>query len=465
MKIRLPKLDPEFAYKTTSLFLPKKYVEEGPVRSSLTFGADEDGDARVLVRDHPAHWEVPRAFLTDAQLAELELVVVDLRPTEYRSVNITPKSGFSFKEAQARAWASMEKAANGILVLSCGKGKTVMGWYKAAHNKGPILFVSWQKAHLGAAEAELRTFFDFTGTVGWVGDGRMEWDRDVVFSTIQTLANKVDDGAIPPGFSSHFATIIFDEAHHMAAQHFCKAADLFAGARIGLTATDRRVDRLEGIYYTHLGPVFYEDLSQDIDPIFWVVDTDVAPTDKDERDFLDVAKQRSLPKMRSWAGSNSTRNTAIRQVLDHCLNLGRIPYALSHSVDQVEWFHSQYPTSGLITGKVKKYEERLHQLNDFTPVFATMQIGGEAYNRKDLDTLLLMTPFAAHEWASPAFQQSVGRIQRPAPNKKDAWVFLFRDRKIEEFNGLTHTLIEEAKRQGYEVRAWNKTRSPLRRQG
>jgi superfamily II DNA or RNA helicase len=465
MKVRLPKLDPELAYITSSLFLPKKHIEEGPVRSALTFGMDEDGNARVLLRTHPHHLEVPRSFLTAAQIEALDIEVIDLRPRNYRQVTITPKDWFSFREHQVPAWDVMKDVDDGVLVLACGKGKTLMGWYKAADNGGPILFISWQKAHLGSAEEELKRFFDFDGTIGWIGDGKMEWDRDVVFCTVQTLSGKVLRGGLPPGFASHFATVIFDEAHHMSAQYFSNGADVALGARIGLTATDRRVDRLEGIYFTHLGPVFYRDLSQDLEPIFWIVDTNVDPTQEDEKEFLDVTGQRNIPKIRSWLGSNPDRNAVIRGVLDHVLNLGRTPYGLSHAVDQVEWFHAQYPDSGCITGKVKKHDERLRQLNDFTPVFATMQIGSEAYNRKDLDTLLLMTPFAASDYASPAFQQSVGRIQRASPGKGVPWVFLFMDSSIEESKGMTFSLIKEAKRQGYEVRQWQTSRShrPLKR--
>lgn len=466
MQLRLPKLDPEKAYITTSLFLPKKYIEEGPVRMALTFGMDEDGNARTLLRDHPNHLEVPRAFLTSAQLKELEIEIVDLRPTAYRPVSITLKDEFSLREAQADAWDVMKDVDDGILVLACGKGKTFLGWYKAAANGGPVLFISWQKAHLGSAEAELKKFFDFDGTVGWIGDGKMEWDRDVVFCTIQTLSGKVKEGGIPPGFAAHFATIIYDEAHHMAAEYFCNGADILMGSRIGLTATAERTDRLEGIYYTHLGPVFYRDLSQDIEPTFWVVDVTVEPTDEDIEEFLDVTGERNVPKIRSWLGTNPDRNAVIRGVLDDMLSRGRIPYGLSHSVAQVELFHGWYPDSGCITGNVKKHEERLRQLADFTPVFATMQIGSEAYNRKDLDTLFLMTPFAANDYASPMLQQSTGRIQRASPGKTNAWVFLIMDLNIEESRGMTFSIIKEAKRQGYEVRQWtNQHPRPLQRAG
>jgi superfamily II DNA or RNA helicase len=458
MKLRLPKLDADYAYISTSLFLPKRHIEEGPIRTALTFGINEEGDSRILVRDHPHHLEVPRAFLTSEQLEELELQVVDIRPGSYQKISLKPKSGFQFRPAQIAAWEALKKAEDGILVMSCGHGKTLMGWMKAALNGGPVLFISWQKTHLAAAEKELHTWLDLDGEVGWIAGDKMEWERDIVFSTIQTLASRIKNGGLPIGFSSRFKTTIYDECHHMAAKHFCLGADLTMGSRLGLTATKVRVDRLEGIYLNHLGPAFYEDLTQDIAPTFFVVDTGITVTPQEEEEFIDVTGERNFPMIRSWLGKNRKRNSVISRVMTFALSQGWKPYALTHSVAQAELLHKQFPGSGCITGSLKKHEDRLAQLHGFLPVFATIQIGGESYNREDLDTLLLLTPFAARDYAAPAFQQGVGRIQRKCAGKTSARVFLFMDSNIEESRGMTRSLIAEAQRQGFEVKKWEETR-------
>lgn len=455
MTSRLPKLDPEYAYISSSLFLPRKHIEEGPVRSALIFGIDEDG-LRVLVKDHPHHLEVPRAFLTREQLKELEIEVVDLRPKTYTPVSIRPKDFYQLRPSQVPAWAQLKDADSGVLVLSCGKGKTSMAWLKAAHEGGPVLFVSWQKSHLAAAESELRKLFDFDGSVGWIDSSRMEYDRDIVFCTIQTLAKRVRDGGLPPDFYSRFALAVYDECHHLSAEWFMLGSDVIQGKRLGLTATKNRVDRMEGIFLNHLGPIMYEDISQDISPTFYVVDTEIEVTEEDEKEFLDVTGQRNIPKIRSWLGRNEERNEVISRVLAIAMDRGLIPYALTHSVDQAGILHGNFPGSGLITGKVTNHETRLEQLA-LTPVFATMQIGAESYNREELDALLLLTPFAARDYAAPLFQQAVGRIQRMTETKTEAFVFLFLDRAIDESAGMTFSLIKEAKRQGFEVKQWNES--------
>jgi superfamily II DNA or RNA helicase len=85
-------------------------------------------------------------------------------------------------------------------------------------------------------------------------------------------------------------------------------------------------------------------------------------------------------------------------------------------------------------------------------VFATIGVGKEAYNRKDLDTLLLVTPFAARAHSAITFQQSVGRILREHPSKKPPAVFLFLDSNVDLCRGMIYSLVNEAKRNGYRVK-------------
>jgi hypothetical protein len=47
------------------------------------------------------------------------------------------------------------------------------------------------------------------------------------------------------------------------------------------------------------------------------------------------------------------------------------------------------------------------------------------------------------------FQQSVGRIQRAAPGKKQPKVFLFLDRDIDLCKGMIFSLIREVHKNGY----------------
>jgi len=435
--IRLPRLDPDLAYFGSSLFLPKRHIEEGPVYSALTFGLDSDNEPRVLVQEHRDHLEVPRAFLTQEQLSDLELRVVDTRPRAYPRISLNPKPGFSLRPRQVTAWAEVRKRRSGVLAMACGSGKTIVGLYKAAHLKVPTLILSHQAAHLENWEKELKTHFTLDGPVGWMRGKKMEYDREVVFATIQTLAGKVRSGGLPADFFNRFGLVIFDEVHHLAAAYFALTANLVSGERLGLTATTARTDHLEGIIFSHLGPVFYEDLEQEMDPVFYVEEIDLPFTDADEKEIIDKGWMRNLSLLRGWLGRNPDRNSEIRRrVIDPCVARGRIVYALTHSEEHARLMSSFYPQSGCIT----------------------------AYNRDDLDVLVLMTPFAATSHAAIQFQQSTGRIQRKLAGKPDPEAYIIIDKNIEESRGLMGSLVWKARNQGYEVKGWNSSqrRTPRR---
>jgi len=449
--IRLPKLKPGVAYKSRSLFLPKDRVSGSVLQGTLRFGEDSTGRPRILVQEHLHHYEVPLHAFTDEQIEGFGCPPVDLRPGKFDSISLPPKSTFSLRDNQQGPWEALRDVHSGILNLGCGRGKTVLGWLKASHEKVPVLVVSPQKAHLENWLMELDEFFEFTGSIGWVQGKKFDFEVDICLSTVQTLARRVEEGRLPREFLSRFGLVIYDECHCMAAEVFSKAADIGPGKRIGLSATPNRTDRCEGIFFSHLGPVFYSDVTQDLSPTFHLVDTELFIRDSEHARMIDRGGQVNVGLVRKELSRNKDRNALICRVIDSCLAEGRKLYVLSHVVEHVEALHAHYPQSSMIHGGVKS-DDRLEQLHGSDLVFATVAIGREAYNRRDLDTLLLLTPFAARSHSAITLQQSVGRIQRAMPGKKDPHVFLFLDTGIDICRGMIFSLVREAKRSGYEVK-------------
>lgn len=461
--MRLPKLDPEYGYIGTSLFLPKKYVREAPIQGALTFGSDDEGDIRTLVTNHKEHLEVPRAFLTGEQIADMGIKLMDLRPPKFDPISLRPKDGFSLRVDQHDAWEALKGADGGILNLACGKGKTVMGLLKAAHEGVPTLIVSYQNAHLDNWTDELNTLFELDGPIGRIRGKKMEWECEVVMATVQTLADRAVNGGLPPGFHNRFGLTIYDECHNLSAKWFMHATDICMGKRLGLTATPERVDGNEGIFFAHLGPIFFTDMEQDLSPVFEITETGIDASEAERKEhFFNAANEVHHYYVKSWLAENSDRNAVIMKKLNQRLAEGRTIYVLSHVPEQVQWLHEQYPGSGLITGDTPA-SERMHQLRNHNPVFATVGVGAEAYNRKDLDTLMVLTPFTAHSHAAPKFIQMVGRILRALAGKKQPIVDLFLD-IVPESRGQIMSLIRKAKEMNYVVRSgtWNRPKHRLR---
>lgn len=461
--MKLPRLDPEKAYLGASLFLPYNHVAEGPIRGALTFGLDRNNEPRVLVKNHPHHLEVPRGFLSRKEIEEeLGIEVVDLRTNDFAPSSLRVKPGFTLRAKQQDAWAVLKEATGGVIQLPCGAGKTILGLYKAAHFGKATLIISPQGAHLDNWEAELQDHFELDGPVGRVGDGKMDFEREVVLATVQTIALRAESGDLPPEFLRRFGTILYDECHHMSAELYVKSADICMGNRFGLTATPKRTDRNEGIFFSHIGPLLYSDTSQDLIPEVEVIELPTSIPEADLRSVSDRSGQRNLARLRTWLARNNERNHEIRVRLDQAIAEGRTIYALTHVVEHAKALHAEYPDSSLITGETPS-DERLKELNRSKLVFATYGVATEAYNRKDLDSLFLLTPLAADKYAgAPQLTQAIGRIQRAVPGKPTPEVIVLLDRQIPECAGLTFGVISFLKSKNYPFRStqWNNRRPP-----
>jgi superfamily II DNA or RNA helicase len=457
--LKLLRLDPDTAYVCTSLLLPRRHVAEGPIRGALTFGLDGQNEPRVLVREHPDHLEVPRAFLTREQVEdEMGIPLVDLRPKDFPAISLSPKPSFRFREHQLPMWEALRGAKRGVIHMGCGGGKTLLGWCKAAEEGVTTLVVSPQFAHLENWLTEMETWFDYEGTVGWIGEGRLDYEgHGIVLATIQTLVSKLKNGELPEDFPKRFGTVIFDETHHMAATDFSLGHITVMGNLFGLTATPKRLDRNEGIFFAHIGPILCSDTHVDIIPTVEVIETDIEMTDEE---LAEVSRGGVIHVglLRKWLGAHPARNALIKERLDQAIRSGRTLYALSHSVDQAIAFHEATPDSGCITGKTPS-ARRIEQLNGYPSVFATMGVARENYNRVDINTIAFLTPVNADSGAdAPELTQAIGRGQRGAPGKEDLEVLLFLDSKIEVCRAMGYSVINFLKEKGCTFRGekWNR---------
>jgi superfamily II DNA or RNA helicase len=448
---RLVKLEPGKGFLGADLFLPKDLIIERSVESAMTFGVGED--AVVLSRHHPHHLEVPRNAFTLKQIEQLGIPLVDLRPKTFRPIKLKPKPSFHLRDRQLTAMDALSKwgRQDTTLNLACGRGKTVLAWYRAAAIGGPVLFLAPQRAHLLNAMKELEQFYDFGGTVGWLGDGKREWDRDIVLGTVQSVAGLVKDGALPWEFHRHFALAIFDEAHHMSASYFGLASNVVQGQRLGLTAEKERTDGLEGIFLAHLGPIVYSDIEPDLAPVVVLEETGLVLSEAEDKESRDKTGEVHMGKLRGVLGENPDRNALICSKIQQDLDDGRTVYVISHSPKHVEELHRKFPGSGLILQSMKG-DERLRQLGTGRLVFTTVGIGSESYNRKDLDTIHIVTPPGARDNVAIAFNQCVGRVLRDLPGKPQPIARLYWDKGIEMCDGLVWSIIRYCHERGWVTR-------------
>lgn len=132
-----------------------------------------------------------------------------------------------------------------LIVAATGTGKTVISAFdyrnfKKLNSSAKLLFIAHRKEILQQAQATFqgilrdRNFGDL-----WV-DGIEPERYDVVFASVQTLNNRLNNLSLSKDF---YDFIIFDEVHHIAASSYRPILNYFEPKiLLGLTATPERMD-------------------------------------------------------------------------------------------------------------------------------------------------------------------------------------------------------------------------------
>lgn len=340
--------DPEKGFLDTSLWIPKKHVNEAGVKNALTFELpDRDNGMKVLTlwRETPTHIVVPREFWSPDSF---DFPVVDCRPTSYEKVtfnsniildtrNIDGKIIPTGDNVQQEAMNVLLVSRGGILQLACGKGKTVVALDLIARRAVPALIIV-DTSQLVQQWTEAITFFFGIKEedIGMIGDGRFEWEKDIVIATYQTLGSRAD--SFPERARRRFGTIVWDEAHHVGAPKFSKSADLFFGMRLGLTATPDRDDGMHVVYNHHIGKVLYKNLKQDLKPriIFKWTGLELDPScGATSSATKDKTGELHLGKIAGFFGQWRPRLELVINEIKMAAAEGRKILLLSNSVDEV----------------------------------------------------------------------------------------------------------------------------------
>lgn len=157
--------------------------------------------------------------------------------------------------------AILENDENRALLISAtGTGKTYASAF-AMRELGfkRVLFLVHRASLAVQAKKSYQRVFGSTISVGLVGAGYHEYDRDYVFATVETLNRDEHLQMYDP---AEFDCIILDEAHHSSANTYQKVMNYFTPRLfLGMTATpDKRNDNDSGenIYEIFNHQIAYE---------------------------------------------------------------------------------------------------------------------------------------------------------------------------------------------------------------
>lgn len=380
--------------------------------------------------------------------------VVDLRPTTVEHTiqsDITLDALQPDRSVQKESVNALLQAEGGILNISCGKGKTIIALELIAQLGLKTLIVIKGDGVIEQWRAQIQDRLSSDTPLGHIQGPPSRWKWEgcaITLASIDTLARHRD--RVPAAMRKSFGVVIFDETHILGARTFSRTASLFHGRRYGLTATVHREDSLESVFLWHLGPILYQDLSQDIIPTVYLLPSPLQVSLDDRQTWYEVCDVRgelSHSKLTGYAANHPTELDFVEGHIREALKAGRRILAISMSRPQLEELHRRFPESGLIIGSIKG-EARRRALSEHQLTFGIAQLTREALDEKELDTLFILTEFKAQGM----LQQSVGRAQRFLPERnKDCKVIVIQHDKVEGMRGRAWQMVRYFRSQGFQV--------------
>jgi len=325
------------------------------------------------------------------------------------------KFGGELRVHQVAALEALRTANhNGIICLPCGYGKTFTG-IAAAMEIGKCFLIVVHKEFLADQWSnELRTL------VPGIRIGRIQGEKcdvgadiDVAIAMIQTVCSR----NFLAGTFNHFGFAIFDEVHHLGAEHFSQTLQrIHCPKMLGLTATPKRNDGLSKVFTWFLGSIVYQIAKRPKDDTVHVrclryTDADDAYTDVK----LDWAGKPIRACMINNIANFRPRTTAMIDWIAPCLDeTGRRLLVLSDRREHLKDFENGFRALGIdsigyYVGGMKQKD--LDASATRTVILGTFAMASEGMNIPTLNAVLLATP-------KSSIEQSVGRILRLKPEER-----------------------------------------------
>ena len=226
---------------------------------------------------------------------------------------------------------------------------------------------------------------------------------------------------------SAFGLAIFDECHHLGAEHFSKALMAIQTKHmLGLSATPERIDGLDNVFLWFLGPIRYQIKVREADDSVEVRVLKFCSADSAYADSpTDVRGEVSRPKLCNQLAEYAPRTKAICDELEPAIKEGRKLLILSDRRAHLEAFEADFrgrgfTSIGYYVGGMKTVDRDASA--EMNIILATGALASEGMNIKTLDCIALVTP-------KSRIEQAIGRI--------------FRQKKEErKFNPIIYDIVD-----------------------
>ncbi len=402
-------------------------VDTSRVRSDLTLDLPDDrgtvslytetGTCLRLPRNYPVPW------LSGEPTREARLSSV-VRVPDYESQEVRFLS--SLRDSQ-KGDVFDAFSGEGIVSLPCGRGKTVLTLASVIHNaEFPVLVVVHTEVLLNQWREEILLHTSIKSEdIGSIRGSVVDIENKPI--TLAIL-NSVSLKKHPEWVYRYFKRVVFDEVHKCGAEKLGAAVPRFLGKRLGLSATWERKDRMHLLYLHHIGPLLYEDRTNDLSADVYLQETGV--TYKEPRNVPAKIKKAILVNR---LAKNKSRNKFIVEQVEKAAASGRTVLVIGERRDHLLSLarETKHPSVGVLLGitetsKAKKLAAQAENdrvRKEAKVIYAISQVADTGFSRADLSAVFVLFPFSD----TGKFTQTIGRELRFSPGKKSPVMVVFVD--------------------------------------
>ncbi len=365
-------------------------------------------------------------------------------------INLKDEAEFTLRTYQIQAVDSFQSPGNGVIVMPCGSGKTLVGLHCMANNSMKTLILvtntvsarQWKHEILKHTTLKEEDVGEYSGEVKLI--------RPVTIATYQILIKRIKGkyAHLDLMTDQEWGLIIYDEVHLLPAPVFRMAADIQSRRRLGLTATLIREDGKESDVFSLIGPKRYDAPWRDIEAQGWIAPaecTEVRVTLKDEERMRYALSEQ---EERYRTGSTALSKIGVVESLcNKSIANGELTLVIGQYIDQIETI-SQRLNAPLITGKTPTREREVIFENFRQGKIPVLVVSKVANFSIDLPEASVAIQVSGTFGSRQEEAQRLGRILRPKADGRQAhfYTIVSRDTIDQEYASRRQRFLAE---QGY----------------